>query len=110
MIDDKKTTFAKNADETISEVQATYAQRGQEYMDSWALPDLIATFSKAVDKFERPFTPSGYRLRQCAALIDVKLSRMTGPYKRDTVIDLIAYLSCFAGLVEEHNAPKDQSA
>ena len=83
--------------------------------DSWALENQNARFTRMALKsilaqmpwwgsvpsagFE--FSPEAIRLIIMAALVDVKDSRMEGPYKRDTVVDGIAYRAMFAQLMLE---------
>ena len=79
-------------------------QRGGEYLDTWALENVHTPFGDHVDSF-RPTCPSDEwkRLRTLASLIDVKISRMGGPWKDDTTLDLINYLAAFTQLANEYH-------
>lgn len=79
-------------------------QRGGEYLDTWALENVHTPFGDHVDGF-RSTCPSDEwkRLRTLAALIDVKISRMGGPWKDDTTLDLINYLAAFTQLANEYH-------
>lgn len=92
------------ADATIDRVRAIYAQRGEEYADSWALANVSAPFVRATlrDAFGvEDADPEALRLLLVAALVDVKDSRMIGPWKRDSVDDGIAYRAAFCTMREE---------
>jgi hypothetical protein len=95
-----KQTFERCADATLTEVRATYAQRGEEYSDTWALDNRSSAFTAHTlrELAGIEMTPEELRLVICAALIDVKESRLIGPYKRDTLVDSIAYRSLYAEL------------
>jgi hypothetical protein len=106
--------FDENADATLDEVRGIYAQRGGEYADSWALSNQHAPFLRMVvrELFGGvELNPDQVRLLVAAAMVDIKDSRMGGPYKRDSVIDGIAYRALFAGLMEEYlcNNPSTSS-
>ena len=112
------TEFDRCADATLDEVKAIYTQRGEEYADSWALENQRAPFTNMVLRdilgFENGVEPEVIRLIVMAALVDVKDSRMIGPYKRDTVVDGIAYIAMFAQIIEEYkekcNSPLTSSS
>lgn len=104
-----KPTFERCADTTLEKVRATYAERGQEYADSWSEECLVTTFTAATLRaFGLELSPEQMRLLQAAALVDVKDSRMAGAFKADSVIDGVAYRACWLTLMEEyeraHNA------
>lgn len=98
--------FPNAADLAVGKVRSTYNQREGEYNDTWALKNRGAVFMKSVlrDCFGIVDPdPQAVRLLQCAALIDIKDSRMLGPWKEDTVIDGIAYRLVFTTLREEYD-------
>lgn len=99
-----KPTFERNADETIIETRATYCQRGAEYADSWHLDNQISTFlDSTLALIGLTDVPKDVkRLMQLACLIDVKDSRMGGPWKKDSVVDGIAYRAAYTALREEY--------
>jgi hypothetical protein len=81
-------------------------QRGGEYLDSWHVGNQVSTFIDHV--LALPVAPGREReyrrLVMVAALIDVKDSRMGGPWKLDTVDDSINYRGAFATWREEYEA------
>ena len=96
--------FDRCADATLDEVKSIYMQRGGEYADSWALENQRAPFTRTVLRDIlglNDVADDELRLIIMAALVDVKDSRMGGPYKRDTVVDGIAYRAMFAQLMLE---------
>lgn len=99
-MNDIKQTFERCADATLDEVRATYAQRGQEYADSWALDRIVTTLTANVlrEIMGVEATPEEMRLLQAAVLCDVKDARLCGPYKRDSIVDGVAYRALFAQL------------
>lgn len=100
-----KPTFELGADATIEKVQATYKQRGGEYADSWHTENLVTTFLDATLRRMNVDVGLGKeekRLILLAALIDVKDSRMGGPWKEDSVVDGIAYRALYANLMETY--------
>lgn len=100
-----KQTFERCADTAISEVRAIFAQRGADYADTWSEENAAAHFTREAEKALRGDTSTrAIQLRHLAALIDVKISRMTGGYKSDTVADLVAYLCCYKTMREEYGA------
>lgn len=102
----KKPTFESFADATLAKVRATYGQRGVEYADSWNIETFHSPFTDLVIQ-QNANTKSGLtnaglkRLLAAAALCDVKLSRMSGGYKEDTLIDLIAYIAFLNSALNE---------
>lgn len=99
-----KATFNRCVDTTLAKCSAISDQRGGEYEDSWALKNVFTPFGDHVDRIRRggAFDLSWKRLRALAALIDVKISRMLGPWKEDTAIDMINYLAAFTQLMNEY--------
>lgn len=86
------------------ECLAIGTQRGQEYGDSWALENLVTTFTVATLKrlgIELP--PEELRLIIAASLVDVKDQRIgAGPWKLDSAVDGINYRSLYADLREQY--------
>lgn len=98
--------FNVAVDSTLAGCQAISNQRGGEYQDTWALENQVSTFT---DSVLRRFgitglTPEQKRLLIIAALVDVKDSRLLGPYKADSVIDGINYRAAFAHWMAEYQA------
>lgn len=88
-------------------VKATYSQRGAEYSDSWHLDCIVTTFTRATLRaFGLDLTDEQIRLLQSASLIDVKDSRMGGPFKADSVIDGLAYRAAWLSFMQEYEAGK----
>lgn len=99
-----KPTFERTADATLEQVRAIYAQRGAEYADSWSLENLVTTYlDSTLAMIGLTGVPAEVkRLLQLACLVDVKDSRMGGPFKADTVIDSLAYRASYLTLREEY--------
>lgn len=116
-----KATFNAAAEETINKALAVCDQRGGEYNDSWALEHIKTPFLDNTldyltrEPYERPvFDARDKRLIVLASLIDVKISRLVGPYKEDSSVDLINYVAAYNTLRLLHEQPpidvKQQSA
>lgn len=102
-----KGTFPESADATLDKVRATYATREGEYGDSYHLDNQTAVFLKPLlRRFGVDLSPTQLRLVQLATMIDVKLQRLGGPFKEDTTVDLIAYLSVYNELRSQYEASK----
>lgn len=106
-------TFPQSADATIEKVRATYATREGEYGDSWATKNQVHTFLDATLKSisdrgvgADAFSPEEKRLIALSSMVDVKMTRMVGPYKEDTIVDLIAYLAVYNELRSQYEAAK----
>jgi hypothetical protein len=99
-----KPTFERTADATLEQVRAIYSARGQEYADSWALENLVTTYlDSTLAMMGLTNVPAEVkRLLQLACLVDVKDSRMGGPWKSDSAIDGIAYRASYTALREEY--------
>ena len=97
-------TFERTADATLGQVRAIYAQRGAEYADSWAIENLVTTYlDSTLAMMGLTNVPAEVkRLIQLACLVDVKDSRMGGPWKADSAIDGIAYRASYTTLREEY--------
>jgi hypothetical protein len=104
-------TFNRSVDATLAECQAISDQRGGEYQDTWALENLHAPFTRhtlrALGGAGYQFSNEQIRLLVLAALIDVKDSRMLGPWKADTVIDGINYRAAYAELRRLYEEPPE---
>lgn len=95
-----KPTFERLADSTIQEVTATYAQRGAQYGDSWA-GSQWNTVGALCNQFQVQIPGHLLRAFALAFLVDVKYNRHKGGFKRDTLIDSIAYQAALAQEVED---------
>ena len=101
----KKHAFNAASETTLRRSLDISDQRGGEYQDSWHVDNQVTTFIDHVLKLpvvaghEREYK----RLLMAAALIDVKDSRMGGPWKLDTVDDGINYRGAFASWREEYD-------
>jgi hypothetical protein len=96
-----KAIFNAAVDHVLGDCLATSNQRGDEYQDTWALENQVTTFLDATLRdFGTKLSPEQTRLVMLAALIDVKDSRMIGPFKMDTLVDGINYRACYAHLRE----------
>lgn len=97
--------FNKAADATRKDAGEICDQRGEEYMDSWALENVYAPRIRAVMKLigvERELTREELRLIMAAGLVDVKTSRWGGEFKYDTPVDEINYLAALAQWMKEY--------
>lgn len=108
-----KAVFNSAVDRTLAECQGISNQRGGEYLDSWALENQCTAYFdhvwNLIWKYELgladkgvPLTAQAKRLLIMASLCDVKISRLLGPYKRDTFIDHINYEAALADLIEQY--------
>lgn len=108
-----KQTFERCADKTLlEEVRPTYAERGAQYADTWDPKNTSLHFTREAfaalrDIYPESIGPKEIQLLHLAALVDVKISRMTGGFRSDTVIDLIAYLAAYKTLREEYEDGHD---
>lgn len=103
-------TFNRAAERTIADAMAISNQRAGEYHDSWSLENLRTSF---LDNLLRdfPVCPKGMnnpnidkeykRLIVMASMVDIKVSRMGGGWKKDTSIDLINYTAAYCELREQ---------
>jgi len=97
-------TFDRCVTDTLNEALAVCEQRSGEYRDSWDTEHLhTPVLDNLMGDLGFAFTREEMRLIALASMIDIKLSRLVGPYKRDTLIDLINYTACYAQLREEYN-------
>lgn len=91
---------------TLNRSLAIGAQRGGEYLDSWHVDNQVTTFIDHV--LALPIVPGREReykrLVMVAALVDVKDSRMSGPWKSDTTDDGINYRAAFTSWRDEYEA------
>ncbi len=105
---DHKPTFTRAALETLDECRAIVDQRGTEYLDSWSLANLSSPFlDNMLKTFGVELSKEQKRLVIMAALCDVKLSRLVGPFKKDTVVDLVNYSSALSSLFEEYSSMRE---
>lgn len=96
-------TFTRTADATLSRARAVYAQRGDAYGDTWALPNLHTELTEYVLTLRRDVDYKAWlRLLLLAALSDVKQSRIQGGGDIDDhLIDGINYKASFAEHLRE---------
>jgi hypothetical protein len=96
-------TFNRAAMATLNESVNVCDQRAGEYLDSWNLDNLQTVFLDIVLRETAiHLTKAAKRLLIMAAMNDIKLSRMTGPFKPDSHIDLNNYNSAFCSLMKEY--------
>lgn len=98
-------TFNRSADATIKKASEISSQRAGEYYDSWSLDNLMTPWLDNLLK-AYPTPPKGLerhykRLVIMASMIDIKLSRLGGPWKEDTAVDSINYIAAYAQLRSE---------
>jgi hypothetical protein len=107
--------FNRAVDSTLNRCLLISNQRGGEYQDTWSEANLRTAFLDATlrgiseqqghhgtDVELIALTPAEKRLLIVAAMVDVKLSRMIGPWKDDTVLDAINYLAAYAAWMGEY--------
>lgn len=100
-------TFNRAAIATIKEAIAICEQRGGEYQDSWSIVNLRTHWLDNLLR-DHPSPAQGMekewrRLIVLASMIDIKISRLGGPWKEDTAIDLINYVGAYTGLRREYD-------
>lgn len=99
-----KHAFNAAMETTLNRSLAIGAQRGGEYLDSWHVDNQVTTFLNHVLALpvvlgrEREYK----RLVMVASLVDVKDSRMSGPWKSDTTDDGINYRAAFTTWRDEY--------
>src|ERR1051326_2626752 len=98
--------FNAAMDKTLGRAMAIGSQRGGEYLDSWHVDNQVTTFLNHV--LALPIVPGHEReykrLVMAASLVDVKDSRMSGPWKSDTTDDGINYRAAFTTWRDEYEA------
>lgn len=84
--------------EMLSNAQSVANERGIEYNDSWALKNrLHPFFDMVINQFPMSERSAEFvRATQLATLCDTKLSRLSGNYKEDNLIDLCNYIAALA--------------
>jgi hypothetical protein len=90
-----KPLFETLADATLDKVRDTYAQRGQEYSDTWASVRFVQMEATA-KALGLKISQEQCRSLALAALVDIKYWRSLGGYKEDNTIDGIAYAAAHA--------------
>lgn len=99
-----KHAFNAACETTLGRCLNIGAQRGGEYLDSWAVENQVTTFLNHV--LALPVLPDHEReykrLLMVAALCDVKGSRLSGPWKTDTTDDFINYAGAFTSWRDEY--------
>lgn len=97
-------TFSRSADASFSEARAIYADRGDSYGDTWALPNQKSAVTEYVLGLQHDHDRRGWlRLLQLASLIDLKDSRLLGGGNvRDSLLDGLNYRAVFAELLREY--------
>lgn len=96
-------TFTRTADATLTRARAVYAQRGDAYGDTWALPNLHTELTEYVLNLRRDTDYKAWlRLLMLATLCDVKESRIQGGGNIDDhLIDHINYKASFTEHLRE---------
>ena|ERR1700687_2716032 len=97
--------FNTAVDATLSDAKAVSDERGGQYLDTWALENVVTTYLDAALRVmarDIILSKEEKRLLIVAALVDVKASRMLGPYKADSVIDAVNYMAAFASWMKAY--------
>jgi len=102
-----KPAFNAAVDSTLHGALEISNERGTEYGDTWALENQHTPFLDAVlNELRHPdpcdWTNEEKRLIVIAALCDVKISRLLGGYKADTLDDLINYVAALRAWMAEY--------
>jgi hypothetical protein len=101
-----KHAFNAASEKTLRRALTVSDSRAGEHLDSWHVDNQVSTFIDHVLQLpilkgrEREYK----RLVMVAGLIDVKDSRISGPWKLDTVDDSINYRGAFATWREEYHS------
>ena len=97
-------TFSRAADATLQRVHQTYSVRGDQYGDTWALPNINSPLTEYVLSLRRDQDYRAWlRLLRAAVLADIKDSRLIGSSSSidDSLLDGIAYRATFTELLRE---------
>jgi hypothetical protein len=97
--------FETGAHRTLTDVFQTFNARGVEYGDSWSVENQVPGFVDAMrEVVGEDRSRDANRLIRAAGLVDTKISRITsgGPFKRDSYVDLVAYLAHLCDLHEQY--------
>ena len=102
--------FNQGVDTVLGEAIAISNQRGGEYADSWAVPNLRTSVLDCVLR-ELPDSVGTWdaeqkRLAVIASISDVKISRFLGAWKEDTAVDLINYLAALTYWMRQYKEKK----
>lgn len=101
-------TFNIAAKETMDKSIAICEQRAGEYLDSWSLENLKTPYLDSIlSQFNLEKSHELKRLIIMASMCDIKISRMAGPFKEDTYIDLNNYNSAFCSLRKQYEESKN---
>lgn len=101
----EKHVFNSAANETLAKSSQICEQRAGEYLDSWALENQQSVYLDIIAReLGLMLTKEQKRLVVMASLCDIKLSRMTGPFKEDNHVDLNNYNSAFCSLLQWYRA------
>lgn len=107
--------FDKAMQTVLGSALETATQRGVEYADSWALvsqhtPHIDMVINHLIDLDAR-FLQRKYakRILMLASLCDVKLSRLGGGFKEDTLVDLVNYQAALLYAINSIEADKASS-
>jgi hypothetical protein len=89
--------FNKSIRETFAEATEISDQRAMEYGDTWALDRMRDGLLAETLQLPQPahLRREFIRLVRCAVMIDIKRSRLIGPYKQDTFTDHLNYLAAY---------------
>jgi hypothetical protein len=106
-----KHTFNRAVDAAFAASQAISNQRAGEYKDSWSTDNqsthLLDATLRLIDGTEDLYalgdiSKEAKRLLMLASMVDVKISRMGGPWKADSFEDALNYLAAYTTLAKEY--------
>jgi hypothetical protein len=106
-----KPAFNAACDETLLRCLDIANTRGDEYADSWTL-DAPTVFQDLVLRQVglRDLSAEEKRLFRIACLCDTKLSRLGGPFKADTLDDLLTYCGALRSWLSQYMETSRPSA
>lgn len=108
---DSLPTFERTASKTIQRATGIYADRGENYGDSWALENQTRALTDAtLLRLGIPKLDSEQmRLLQLAVLSDVKDQRLIGRWNPDSIDDGLNYRAAWCTLRDEYEQRKARS-
>lgn len=111
-----KPAFNAAVDSTLGRALMVSNERGGEYGDTWALEnqqtrflDMVLNEIDSTAFSTKTLSREEKRLIMVACLCDVKVSRMLGGFKGDTLDDLINYSAALRGWLADYVDGKPQA-
>lgn len=89
--------FTRSADAGIDEIRGIYAERGEQYGDTLEHCEFLTLRAACAEFVGFNLTKDQARILAQAALVDTKHERFRGGWKRDNLVDKLAYGSVLLG-------------